>query len=700
MSSAERTVPPPAPSAPAGGEGFAWRERVTGVSSLLAHAGLLLAVACSALLNTNRLSQNGYANIFYSAGDQSMLRSLHNFLFVSFDPGGLVSVDKPPLALWVQTASAKLFGFTPLSLLLPEAIAGVLAVALLYVILARRLGPLAAFAGALAMAVFPSFVAVSRENGVDPVLILLMVLACGAGLRACETGRWRTLVWCGVLIGLAFNTKTLAAILVVPGIAAAYVVCAPGTVLRRIAQLAVAGLAMVAVAFSWIAFVDATPASKRPYVGSSTNNSEIGLTFEYNGFGRVEGQAGGPNTVVVRPGARVPAPSHGSGAHRAAAKPAKPPAASSEGGGQVEGKPVVPSRDTKRNRYPIPFGGPPGPLRLFGVGLGDQAGWMLPFALFGLVGVALLALAQRRRSDLQDAEPLPGRHDPRLASAIVLGGWFLVEALVLSTSKGIVHPYYVSALAPGTGAMAGAGLAALIALARGERRLWALLLVPLAVAASVAAQVYLMHRYHYMVWFEPVLAGGAIVGVGALVALRKLAAPALVLVFALLLVAPSGYAASTWLAPVEGTFPAAGPRQATGAPGGYGISKRDLGIDRALGEYVRTHGPGSRWELLTVASDTAAPIMLLGYRAGALGGYSGTDPALDGPGLARYVARGEARYVLLGGEYSLRGGNKATAAVLRACRQLKPAVWHSPVAYPYGLTLFDCGGRAGALASS
>ena len=166
-----------------------------------------------------------------------MLRSLHNFLFVSFDPGGLITVDKPPLALWVQAASAKLFGFSPLSLLLPEAIAGVLAVALLYVMLARRLGPVAAFAGALALAVFPSFVAVSRDNGVDPVLVLLMVIACGVGLRATETGRWRTLLWCGVLVGLAFNTKTLAAYLVVPGIALAYLVCAPGSLPRRIAQL-------------------------------------------------------------------------------------------------------------------------------------------------------------------------------------------------------------------------------------------------------------------------------------------------------------------------------------------------------------------------------------------------------------------------------------------------------------------------------
>jgi 4-amino-4-deoxy-L-arabinose transferase-like glycosyltransferase len=652
--------------------------------------GFVAVVAFSAVLNTNHLAQNGYANIFYSAGVKSMLRSLHNFVFVSFDAGGLISIDKPPLGLWVQALSAKLFGFTPLSLLLPEAIMGVLAVAALYLILARRLGTLAAFAGALALAVFPSFVAVSRENGVDPLLILLLVLACGVALRACESGRWRTLLLSAVLVGLAFNTKTLAAYLVVPGIAVAYAVCAPGSLGRRCAQLAVAGVVLAAVSFAWIAFVEATPASKRPYVGSSTNNTEIGLTWEYNGVGRVEGQSGGPHTTVVKPGARVPAKR----AVHSSARRSPSPATHSTGSSGTRAK-----KANGRDTYPIPFGGPPGPLRLFGVGLGDQSAWMLPFALIGLVGVAMLAFLERRRArEPDDRTPPPGRRDPRLATALVLGGWFLVEAVVLSTSKGIVHPYYVSALGPGTGAMVGAGAAAFVRLARGPWRLWALALIALAVAATVATQSVLAHREHYMQWFVPVLVIGAVVLLGALVALRSLALPAVALLFALLLVIPTGYSSSTWLAPVEGTFPAAGPTQAAGSPDGYGVNERDLGIDKALIAYVGRHRPGTRWALLTVASDTAAPMMLLGLPAAALGGYSGTDPALDGPGLARYVARGEARWVLLGGEYSLRGGNGATQAVLRACRQLAPSVWRSPVPYPFGRTLFDCAGRERQLA--
>jgi 4-amino-4-deoxy-L-arabinose transferase-like glycosyltransferase len=666
--------------------------------SLLRHAGLPVVVALSAVLNTHRLSQNGYANIFYSAGVKSMLRSLHNFLFVSFDPGGLVTVDKPPLALWVQVASAKVFGFSPLSLLLPEAIAGVLAVALLYVVLARRLGAAAAFAGSLALAVFPSFVAVSRDNGVDPVLILLLLLACSLGLRASETGRWRTLVGCGVVVGLAFNTKTLAAYLVVPSIALGFLVCAPGSLRRRVSQLLVAGLAMAVVSFAWIAVVELTPASKRPYVGSSTNNTEIGLTFEYNGLGRVEGQTGGPNSILVRPGAYVPsareravdaAARAASAGHRSPPIPTNPPLNPA-----LKPAPSSPPKVTKgREKNPIPFGESPRPLRLFGKGLGDQAGWLLPLALFGLIGLLALVLLDRRPQAQPQAAPATalGRRDPRLATALVLGGWFVVEAAVLSLSKGIVHPYYVSALAPSTGAMAGAGAFAFVKLARGRHRLWGLAVLALALASTLIVQVVLMHRENYMEWFVPVLVVGSTVAFLAVLALRRLAAPGVALAFLLLLVVPTAYASTTWLAPVEGTFAAAGPKADAG-PGGYGVNAHDMAIGTALANYVITHKPGSRWALLSVASDTSSPLILMGLDAGALGGYSGTDPAVDGPRLAQMVASGQARYVLLGGEYSLRGGNLATKAVLRACKELAPSQWRSPVAYPYGLVLFDCAG--------
>jgi 4-amino-4-deoxy-L-arabinose transferase-like glycosyltransferase len=668
-----------------------WRPQVRVMPHHLALAAVL---ALSALLNTYRLSQNGYANIFYSAGIKSMLRSLHNFLFVSFDPSGLIMIDKPPLGLWVQAASANVFGFSPMSLLLPEAIAGVLAVALLYRILVGRFGRVAALAGALALAVFPSFVAVSRDNGVDPLLVLLMILACEAGLRAVETGRWRYLLLCAVLVGLAFNTKTLAAYLVVPGIALAYVLCAPGSIPRRGMQLLAAGALMAAVSFSWITFVDLTPASARPYVGGSTNNSELGLTFEYNGFGRVGGQAGGPGRIPIGTGGLVrlpPARAPHDHLRHAATGPAAPAA------GQSATVPIG------RAKNPIPFGGPPRPLRLFGVQLGDQGGWILPFALIGLVAASLVVLPGKRRSLRERASARapqsPSERDPRVAGLLILGGWFVVEAAILSLSQGIVHPYYISALAPGAAAMAGAGLVAFIELGKRDRWDWRRLLPPAAIIATVAAQLVLLHREHYLQWFVPILVIGAMAGVVAMLASRRFASLAMTLTFGLLMVAPAAYATTTWLAPVEGTFPAAGPHQAIGT-GGVGVKGTTLGRDRALLSFLSSHGATSRWVVLSDASDTAAPLILLGYNAGSLAGYSGTDPALDGPGLARLVARGEARYVVLGGVFSTRGGNRATAAVAHACKLVPPQRWGGVALAYHSLVLFDCGGRARALASA
>jgi hypothetical protein len=130
------------------------------------------------------------------------------------------------------------------------------------------------------------------------------------------------------------------------------------------------------------------------------------------------------------------------------------------------------------------------------------------------------------------------------------------------------------------------------------------------------------------------------------------------------------------------------------------VSRKTVGYYRALLRYVESHRPGTRWSVLTVASETAAPLILLGSDAGSLAGYSGTDPVLDGPGFARLVARGEARYVVLGGEFSGRGGNRATAAVLRACRLLEPADWGGPPPFSHSLALLDCAGRERQLASS
>jgi 4-amino-4-deoxy-L-arabinose transferase-like glycosyltransferase len=704
----------------------------------LHHLALGAVLAFSAVLNVNQLARNVYGNTFYAAAVRSMLDSAHNFFFVSFDPGGLITVDKPPLALWIQGLSAEVFGFHPLSLLLPQAIMGVITVAAMYWVIAPRFGPAAGVASALALAVYPSFVAISRENGVDSVLILLMTLACGVGLRATESGRLRTLLGCAVLVGLAFNAKTLAAYLVVPGLVLGYLVCAPGALTRRIWQLVVAGVVLVVVSASWSLAVEMTPASQRPFVGGSTDNTEHNLTFDYNGLGRVEGQVGGPGQIpiLVKHGslAHIEREALAARARRAAAArgivvapkpptpigivPAIPPRK------VVPPKPPPAYLPNGRAREPTAFGGATGPLRLFKVELGGQAGWMLPFALFGLIAIALWSIGRRPAADRVEPEPSgedpatastsfsarrstfdrerpPDAHEPagridrRVAALIVMGGWFLIEAVVLSFGKGIVHPYYVSALGPGAAAMIGSGAVAFVA--PGRRRALRLALVPFAVGATVAVQLTLLgYEPHYMRWLFAVMIAGAALGVVALLLSRRIARLAMALTLCLLLIAPAAYSASTWEFAVEGTFPAAGPR-AAGSVGRLGVDPYALRVTKALIAYVDSHHPGTRWDVLTEASDTAAPMILLGHDAGAMGGYSGNDPALNGPGLARLVARGEARYVVLGGAYSERGGNAATTAVIAACEVIPAAVWQPRPINPNALLLYDCAGHERAL---
>ncbi len=648
------------------------------------HLGLAAILVLSGLLEFVRLSQNGYANVYYSATVKSMLRSWHAFFFMTADPNGLISVDKPPLGLWLEGLSAKLFGFAPLSLLIPEGICAVLAVALIYRIVAPRFGSLAGLVSAFALAVFPSFVAVSRDTGVDPLLILLMLAACGAGLAAIDSGRLRTLVWCAVLAGLAFNTKGLASLLCVPGIGLGYLVCAPGSLRRRLAQLTAAGAVFAIVALSWITIVQLTPASQRPFIGDTSSNSEFQLVFGYNGVGRVGGEQGGPgkSTILsltraqtfplVRPG--VNSPGLTAAEHRFLATHRPPPAA------------PVPRAGTGRHRAlePVPFAGARSPWRIFGAGFGGQAGWLVPLALIGMLA---LGLAVR------------GRGDRRTPGLFVLGGWFLIELATLDFSAGIVHPYYASALGPGVAAMVGAGGVALATLVRDGESRTALrghlpaLLVVLAVAGTVAAQLVLINREGDPLWWRIPL---VVLCVGALIAIplaRRRAGWAVAVAVAALLVAPMIFSFSVWLAPVNGTFPAAGPYSYPGQ-GTYGVNSAGLQTDLSLIHYLHIHGATKPYTLLTQSSDQATPLILLGLPASAVGGYNTTDPAMNGPQLAALVAAHKARYVLIAGPYAARGGNGASTAARLVCPEIPGLIWSDGASYGGGSFLLDCAGKA------
>ncbi|MBV9599363.1 MAG: glycosyltransferase family 39 protein, partial [Chloroflexi bacterium] len=250
-------------------------------------AVLLVIVGVSAGLELIGLQPEAYGNTYYAAAVKSMLASWHNFIFVSSDLGGFVSVDKPPLGLWVQVLSARILGFNGVALLLPQALAGIASVGVLYLVVRRVFGGAAGLIAAAALAGMRISVVTARNNTMDTTLVLTLLTGAWLASLAAESGRLKLLLLCAVVVGLAFNIKMLQAYVVVPGFALAYFAFAPLSWGRKLVHLTAAALVLVVVSLSWSVGVDLTPASARPYVGSSGSNSAIALALTYNGLGRV-----------------------------------------------------------------------------------------------------------------------------------------------------------------------------------------------------------------------------------------------------------------------------------------------------------------------------------------------------------------------------------------------------------------------------
>ena len=299
-------------------------------------AGLLLLAAVLYLWG---LSRNGSANQYYAAAVQAGTHSWKAFLFGSLDAGNYITVDKPPASLWAMELSTRVFGFWGFSMLLPQALEGVAAVALLYATVRRWFGRPAALLSGLVLAITPVAALMFRFNNPDALLALLLVAGAYCMTRAVERGQTRWIALAGAALGFAFLTKMMQAFIVLPAFALVYLVAAPVPLRRRIWQLAVGGGAVVVSAGWWVALVELWPASARPYIGGSTDNSVLQLVFGYNGLGRISGGNG---------------PGGGAG-----------------------------------------FSGAAGVLRLFNSELGGQIGWLLPASVVAL-GAGVVRLVRRR----------------------------------------------------------------------------------------------------------------------------------------------------------------------------------------------------------------------------------------------------------------------------------------------------------------
>ncbi|MCC8482670.1 glycosyltransferase family 39 protein [Streptomyces globisporus] len=252
--------------------------------------GLLLAVGLAYLFN---LSASGYANSFYSAAVQAGSQSWKALFFGSLDSANAITVDKPPAALWPMALSVRMFGLNSWAILAPQVLMALATAAVLNSAVRRRFGPVAGLIAVGAFALTPVAALMFRFNNPDALLALLMTVTVWCVLRALEQGRTKWLLWAGAAVGLAFLTKTLQAFLILPPLTVLYAVCAPVPVRKRVGQLALSALTMVVAGGWWVAIVELMPASSRPYVGGSQNNSFLELTFGYNGLGRINGEETG-----------------------------------------------------------------------------------------------------------------------------------------------------------------------------------------------------------------------------------------------------------------------------------------------------------------------------------------------------------------------------------------------------------------------
>lgn len=618
-------------------------------------------ILISALLDFFQINQLGYGNEYYAAAVKSMLQNWHAFFFVSFDSGGFVAVDKPPLGLWLQAASATLFGFRGWSLLLPQALAGVGSVIILYLLVRRIWGPLAGLLAALALALSPVSVVMSRSNNLDGLLVFSLLLAAWALCRAAESGRLRWLLLCAFLVSLGFQIKMLEAYLVVPALSLVYLLGAPGGWWRRTWHLSVTLVMLLLLSLSWITIVDLTPASQRPYVGSSQTNSELELAFGYNGLERLLGSKGVPADQEQRQAA-----------------------------------------DSL-----VPENGWPGLFRLVNQQLGSQVGWLLPLAILGLV----VACWQTQWRWPLDRQP---------QSLILWGIWLLGPGSFFSMAR-FYHSYYLTVLAPAICALTGIGV---LALWRAyQRQGWRRWLLPATLVATALVQAgILSHFPAWSAWLIPLVVGWCLIAALLLGFAHRLFplsvssawnASALALGVLTLLVAPLVWDLVTLQQMPNPAFPTAGPlpSSATIMPFTSPFNGSD---DTALEHYLLHQQGHTPYLLATLKATTAASLILeTGQPVLALGGYEGNDPILATPRLSELIANGTVRFFLLpdGLETSLSfSGNmpseKSTSAerlgqngtlvhwVQENCAALSHTLWQFPSLFQWllnnGQELYDC----------
>ncbi|PKN93073.1 MAG: hypothetical protein CVU44_11630 [Chloroflexi bacterium HGW-Chloroflexi-6] len=631
------------------------------VLTALALAAIILL---GAFLRFYQLGATGVGNEYYAATVKSMLTSWHNFFFVAFEPGGSVTVDKPPLGFWLEALSAYFLGVTGFALALPNALAGTLAIPLLYSMLRKQFGVLAGLSAALVLASTPVTIAAERNNTIDGMLVFVLLLAAWAVWRSVESGQFRYLLLGAFIVGLGFNIKMLQAYMVLPALYALYFFGAKHGWGRRILHLGAATVLLLIVSFSWALIVDAVPADSRPFIGSSTDNTVSELIVGHNGIKRLLGGSGPGGGADDRPLANNPQPDDG-GKGAGPALGFAPPRQNRQPGQP----PMQPGGPNQANR---PGGsnevGEAGLLRLFSEPLASEASWLMPLALLGL-GLTLAVLGRPL--------PLTGKH----LALILWAGWLLPVILYFSFTTGLWHTYYLIMIGPALAALVGATVWALDVIA--SRRSWAAWQSslekdnPVKVGIASAEEPRLAMTQSYG-WGLAALLSGITLGfeifvlsayptyfaaTSALMIALWLAGMALLwfrpqtwalgLVLVSLLVAPLFWSGLTSFNPQPNvSLPHAGPAM-QGQPAKSAAGELLSPTQQKVLDYLLANTAPDAYLAATLDSHGASPFILATGRAVlTFGGFNGGDNVIDLAGLQEMLASGELRFILDNGNLS------------------------------------------------
>ncbi len=627
---------------------------------------LSIILILSAVLNFTNLSIEGYANQYYAAGVKSMTMSFKNFFFVSFDPSSFVTIDKPPLGFWIQAISAKIFGFSGWSIIFPQALAGVISVAIIYYIVKRSFGSTAGLISALCLAVTPVFVAVSRNNTCDNLLVLVLLLACLVLSKAAEKGKLKYLLISLALVGVGFNIKMLQAYMVVPAIYLTYLLSNAVSLKKRVVHLILATVVLLSVSFSWAFAVDLIPSANRPYVGSSTNNTEMELIIGHNGLERL-----GLSSSSTSGGGQKPTQSkNDSGQMQAPPNQQNQSSSSSKQGtdqNNAQGNMAPPSGDKQGQGGPGGNGSKGGGGGTFGGSekssitrlfsnnsLSDQISWFLPLAMLGFVAAAI---KEKLKSSFDNKRKL---------SLILWFTWLVPEFIYFSFTTGLFHPYYLTMLAAPIAALTGIGIVSMWQLYKeGGWKSW---ILPISLILDGLAQILLLYYYNTLNASKIVMiivsvlcfVSSVILIILNLMKNKNIKLKKMLLSAALvgLLVAPTVCSSTTMFYKVNGTFPAAGlslmSQKTTGGPN-IGSSNSS---NTKLIEFLKAHKSGEKYILVTSSTNGYASDIIVetGESVMALGGFFGTDKVITLDQFKQLVSKGEVRYVMAGG---MGGGNSS-----------------------------------------